>query len=80
VFDHAKNTNWPLRFKHADVPCRGCHRGSAPWEFEKLSPGTDCRGCHQHATVHRDPDHPNGKYTSKQCLSCHTTTGSQITD
>jgi hypothetical protein len=80
TFDHAKLAHWPLRYKHADLPCRRCHRGQAPWDFEKLTPGADCRGCHEHATVHRDDEHPTGRFTSKQCLGCHTTTGAQITD
>jgi len=72
VFDHAASTKRVLR-GHRTVPCRGCHRGSRPDDFEDLHGETGCKDCHAHRTVHADADHPDGKYTTSQCLNCHLT-------
>ena len=70
VFSHGKQTKFPLVGKHGTIACRGCHRPTGPGNFENI-PTADCKGCHAHTTVHADEDHPQGKYTSKQCLQCH---------
>ena len=62
-FDHHD----PLlhRIERHDRPCRDCHRGQGPAEFERLAPASDCTGCHRHKTVHE------GKYSNAQCFDCH---------
>ncbi|HTR55788.1 MAG TPA: hypothetical protein VMJ10_34160 [Kofleriaceae bacterium] len=88
TFNHAAHTKFQLTGKHADIPCRGCHRGGSPSDFEEFTGlldvrvGTvvnghkvDCRGCHQHKNVH------DGKWKSNQCTGvaggtgCHTDAG-----
>ncbi|HET9621292.1 MAG TPA: hypothetical protein VFP84_08000 [Kofleriaceae bacterium] len=76
-FDHGKHTKFKLAFKHAEQSCRGCHRGSSPSDFEKFTfdPNKECMSCHQHAKVHRDDEHPTGKYKNSECLNCHMNPG-----
>jgi hypothetical protein len=68
VFNHGANTRFRLEFKHQEVACRKCHRGTKPSDFEVLSDlvdnksRVDCMGCHAHKAVHADPDNPQGKY------------------
>jgi hypothetical protein len=88
AFNHASHTRFALTGKHASVPCRECHRGANPSDFEDLQnlldvkKGTlvdkhkvDCRGCHVHKDVHA------GKWRSDQCTQgaggagCHTGAG-----
>jgi hypothetical protein len=66
AFAHGKQTKFPLVGRHADLQCRGCHRGAA---FETVQKG--CKECHAHATVHADEDHPKGRFTTAQCTNCH---------
>jgi hypothetical protein len=56
--DHAK-TSFPLRGRHAEVPCASCHK--APATKVKLKAGS-CRTCHQ------DPH--RGEFR-EDCASCH---------
>nr|HEX4315452.1 cytochrome c3 family protein [Kofleriaceae bacterium] len=78
VFNHGARTKFALTFKHADITCRQCHRGTGPADFENLSAlatgnGIDCMGCHQHKKVH------DGKWKSNQCTGqngCHIGPGS----
>ncbi|HEX3478746.1 MAG TPA: hypothetical protein VHT91_27180 [Kofleriaceae bacterium] len=81
-FNHGAHTKFKLEFKHAEVTCRACHRGSSPSEFERfaLNPNKDCKSCHAHARVHADDEHPDGKYKSAQCLQCHRNGGNIIVD
>ncbi len=74
AFNHARQTKFPLAYKHAQVSCRGCHRGGSPSDFENFDStknGTLCMGCHAHAKVHADDKNPNGKYKNAECLQCH---------
>lgn len=77
AFNHTRNTRFKLEFKHSEVTCRECHRGSSPSDFEDFRDLVDkkgnvqCMGCHAHAKVHADADHPKGKYKNDQCLQCH---------
>jgi hypothetical protein len=64
VFDH-RTTKFPLRWGHAVLTCRACHRGGDPATFEDLGKQTSCTGCHAHAKVH------DNKYEQRQCLMCH---------
>jgi len=70
-FDHAKRTRLGLTARHAEITCRACHRGKSPSDFEDFKGNTACKSCHEHRTVHADAQHPNGKYTTQQCLGCH---------
>jgi hypothetical protein len=76
-FNHNTRTKFDLKFKHAEQTCRRCHRGSSPSDFEKFNfdGNKECMSCHAHAKVHRDDDHPNGKYKNTQCLQCHLKPG-----
>ncbi len=76
-FNHDARTKFDLKFKHAEQSCRACHRGKGPADFEKFNfdGNRDCMGCHAHAKVHRDAEHPTGKYKSSQCLQCHLSSG-----
>jgi hypothetical protein len=69
AFDHRKQTTLTLTGKHATLACRACHRAIGPDKFERVQTG--CKECHAHAKVHSDEDHPDGKYTTKQCMQCH---------
>jgi hypothetical protein len=60
--DHAK-TAFPLRGRHAEVPCAACHR--EPATKVRLKAGS----C---ATCHRDPHRGEFK---QDCASCHTEKG-----
>ena len=71
-----------LTAKHAKAPCRACHRGNKPWEFERLDKtqkGKRCMSCHRHANVHNGqhtdiaevsqrPLQPDGKTPKMYCL------------
>ncbi len=72
-FSHGTRTRFDLKFKHAEQSCRQCHRGKSPSDFEKFNfdPNKECMSCHAHAKVHRDDEHPTGKYKNSQCLQCH---------
>lgn len=59
-FDHAKETKFPLRGRHAKIECEICHTGSL--HKDKLK--TDCLSCHRADDTHHGR---NGK----QCESCH---------
>jgi hypothetical protein len=70
AFNHDASTKFRLG-GHSTLSCRACHRGSRPNDFEDLHGDTACKDCHAHRTVHADAAHPNGKYTTEQCLLCH---------
>jgi hypothetical protein len=61
-FDHDK-TAYPLRDKHTDVPCMGCHFGN----HYKGTP-KECVSCHAPDDVHRGE-------RGEKCGGCHSTTG-----
>lgn len=59
-FDHDKETNFPLKWKHADISCIACHvTGSYEDELK-----TSCVSCHKKDDTHK------GQYGNK-CSSCH---------
>lgn len=76
-FNHATRTRFELKFKHSELACRSCHRGKSPSDFERFTfdANKECMGCHAHAKVHKDDEHPNGKYKNSQCLQCHMHAG-----
>ncbi|MFQ5509080.1 MAG: cytochrome C [Leptospirillia bacterium] len=59
VFDHDKDTDYPLVGHHADVACDVCHTGKLSDELE-----TTCITCHKSDDTHK------GKY-GKECETCH---------
>jgi hypothetical protein len=76
-FNHGLRTKFDLKYKHAEQGCRSCHRGKSPADFERFAfdPNKECMSCHAHAKVHKDDEHPNGKYKNSQCLQCHMNAG-----
>jgi hypothetical protein len=70
AFEHAPGTQRQLG-GHRAVACRACHRGSRPDDFEDFHRDIACKDCHRHRTVHADDEHPDGRFTTTQCLNCH---------
>ena len=64
VFDHDRDTKWPLEKKHRDVSCDACHEGNL---YKDETP-TTCHGCHRHDDAHK------GRY-GKKCETCHAPEG-----
>ncbi len=60
IFNHDKKSDFPLRGKHKDVECRGCHKG----DVFKEELGTDCYSCHRMDDKHKGQE-------GKQCERCH---------
>ena len=61
LFDHDKQTKYPLRGKHRDTKCVDCHKG----DLYKDKLKTDCNSCHQKDDKHK------GNFGLK-CEACHT--------
>ena len=61
-FDHATQTEFPLRGAHADVTCESCHLEPVP---DKPSLATGCNACHGAEDPHR------GAF-GKSCERCHS--------
>jgi hypothetical protein len=60
LFDHNKNSTYPLLFKHKQVKCASCHKED--WVKGKLK--TACISCHQKDDRHK------GSFGTK-CEICH---------
>jgi hypothetical protein len=60
AFDHARETDFPLRGRHAEAACTACHRGTLG--EEEL--GTDCVSCHRADDVHAGQQ-------GEACGECH---------
>lgn len=60
LFDHNRNTRFPLRGKHTPVKCQSCHQGNL--YKDKLV--TSCYSCHQKDDKHKGQE-------GKKCGSCH---------
>ncbi|RMH41945.1 MAG: cytochrome C, partial [Alphaproteobacteria bacterium] len=63
-FDHAKDTKFPLRGKHAKAACQACH---SPTDA-KGEPKPDCVSCHK-------KDDPHKGKLGERCDSCHAEEG-----
>ena len=63
TFDHARDTRYPLRAKHAGVKCDSCHKGNL--YRDKLQ--TACIACHE-----RDDKHEG--QLNRRCENCHAET------
>ena len=61
IFDHTKQTKYPLRWKHIEVKCTACHKG----EVYKEKLHTTCITCHKKDDKHKGQLGPT-------CESCHT--------
>jgi hypothetical protein len=59
-FDHDRDTQFPLRGRHAKVACNDCHPGGDL----KKNLGMDCLDCHRKDDVHKGQE-------GKQCERCH---------
>src|SRR5579872_2924110 len=64
LFDHTRDTHWPLLGKHIEVACHACH--TANLETQHLS--HECGSCHRASDVH-------GGKLGKGCDQCHTVEG-----
>ena len=75
------NTKFKLTGKHADVPCRACHRGKSPSDFERFTNiveangKVECMSCHEHKNVH-DRKYTNNKCTDKGATAVTATPAS----
>jgi len=70
IFDHGKQTSFRLTGKHASITCRKCHRGNAPYKWERFdAKKVGCQNCHQHKNVH------DGKFPDSKCRECHKDAG-----
>ena len=67
-FKHDRDTDFPLRGRHADTRCEACHRD--PVKDKK--PDSACYSCHRNDDAH------HGRYGQK-CQSCHNETAWQKT-
>ncbi len=63
IFDHDRQTQFPLDGAHQDLDCASCH--VRPMD-DRLSLPKDCAGCH------RDDDVHHGEF-GNDCLRCHNT-------
>ena len=64
VFDHDKQTDYPLDGKHDGLDCRACHKDRV--EGRDIELPSDCYSCHEKDDVH------NGQL-GKHCDTCHIT-------
>jgi hypothetical protein len=63
-FDHGRDTEFPLKGRHARVRCERCHVDPV----NHKAPETACGGCH------RDDDAHHGRYGG-ECRNCHNDRG-----
>lgn len=61
IFDHDRDTKYPLRDKHKAVSCKSCHKG----HLYKEKVATHCYGCHKKDDRHK------GQF-GERCEECHT--------
>lgn len=64
IFDHARQTKYPLLWKHEEIKCTLCHKGNI--QKEKLK--QTCVACHKKDDTHK------GNFGQK-CESCHLEKG-----
>ena len=62
-FDHAKNTDFPLKGKHKNLECKSCHKKDP----HKVKLKTACIACHKNDDTHK------GRF-GKKCQTCHNET------
>jgi hypothetical protein len=71
VFDHGKDSRYPLTGKHQKVACGSCHRPEANGMVRYRPLATACASCH--ADVHAGQLAVKGQGTD--CSRCHETAG-----
>lgn len=64
TFDHARQTKYPLRWKHEELRCVLCHKG----DIHKDKLQTSCVACHKKDDTHK------GSFGQK-CETCHLEKG-----
>jgi len=70
-FDHSK-TRFALLGRHKEVGCNDCHRpgpGHRTGNFRYELKHASCTSCH------REDDPHEGRFTGRDCASCHTESG-----
>jgi hypothetical protein len=60
IFNHTKETGFPLRGKHNRIKCASCHKGV----LGKEQLGKTCYACHKGDDVHKGQE-------GRKCESCH---------
>jgi hypothetical protein len=60
IFDHDRDTKYPLRGKHREVKCASCHKGI----LYKENLNTTCFSCHEKDDAHKGQE-------GKRCEQCH---------
>ena len=65
-FDHARDTRFALRGKHAKAACASCHRANT----YEIKPPRDCAECHGKSDPHKGS-------LGKRCETCHSEDGWQ---
>ncbi|MCF6198148.1 MAG: cytochrome C [Hyphomicrobiaceae bacterium] len=82
IFDHDKNTRFPLRGKHKKAACKNCHKKGAgdiskqpqpqqswaPLSPVKMKKPRSCYACHKKEDVHKGQ-------LGKDCAKCHNPKG-----
>ncbi|HET7832676.1 MAG TPA: cytochrome C [Gallionella sp.] len=71
VFNHDKDTKYPLKGKHREAKCDTCHKGGVAGPKAKLKVEKACVACHRKND--QEKGH-KGKYGEK-CESCHSEDG-----
>jgi hypothetical protein len=64
LFDHDRDTKYPLRDKHRKIKCDSCHKG----HLYKDKTSTDCYACHKKDDIH-------GSSFGVKCEKCHIEQG-----
>ena len=67
IFDHTRDTNYPLRGKHLESSCNDCHAVGYQ-KPRKKNTVRSCYSCHRNDDIHAGS---NGK----KCQDCHRETG-----
>ncbi|MDH3672961.1 MAG: cytochrome C [Gammaproteobacteria bacterium] len=66
IFDHARDTEFPLKGKHRRAKCTACHK--EPFYKDKVKLKTNCYACHE-----SDDDEEGHKgERGEECETCHT--------
>ena len=62
-FDHDKDTDFPLTFKHATKTCKDCHGPKVV--FGELAKSSGCARCHRAESPHKN------LFREHDCVNCH---------
>lgn len=64
VFDHGRDTTYPLRNKHRQTKCDACHLPERGLVYQKRKLETQCIACHK-------MDDKHGNQLGDKCENCH---------